>query len=45
MLGVRQQQIISLLTARGGLCVEIVLQEPGGQSTMWSANLGEAGKG
>ena len=30
MLGVRQQQIISLLTARGGLCVEIVLQELGG---------------
>ena len=30
MRGVRQQQIISLLAARGGLCVEILFQELGG---------------
>lgn len=30
MLGTRQQQILNLLAARGGLCVEIVLQELGG---------------
>ena len=27
MLGIRQQQILNLLAARGDLCVEIVLQE------------------
>jgi hypothetical protein len=30
MLGIRQQQILDLLAARGGLCVEIVLRELGG---------------